>query len=284
MACRRWVGEQPGPVAQFRMEPRWVAAFLSSLLLGRQRSFAADSRHLRSFVRPEPAVEDTHFIPPRGSFVVVTNHYYRLGYNMWWGMATVGEAISLSRGSPTEVTWIVANRWTYPDRLRQHVVTPLSLIVFRRLARMYGFISMPPMPPHPEWTAEAVQAIRRTLSVAASATEESPVILGLAPEGGDSPDGRLVLPPAGVGRFIAHLTRRGLGFVPVGVFEENGRLTARFGPPFVPAVEDSAAHTETDRQVADQVMGTIARLVPERLRGPWASEPTVRVGSGTGEG
>jgi len=206
----------------------------------------------------------------------VTNHYFRPGYNMWWGIGTIGEAISRVRGATAEVTWIVSNRWTYPDRLRTWVVTPLSLVVFTRLARMYGFISMPPMPPHPELASEAAQAIRRALSMAESATEQSPVILGLAPEGGDSPDGRLMLPPAGVGRFVAHLSRRGLGFLPVGVFENDGQLTARFGPTFAPKLEYSGSRDEIDRVLADQVMASIARLLPERLRGPWETTPAYR--------
>lgn len=271
MAYHRWTGEQTERVARFRMDPRWTLAFVSSLLLGRRRSFAADSLCLRSFVHPEPVVENADLIPQDGSFVLVTNHYFRPGYNMWWGMATIGEAITRARGSTAEVTWIVANRWTYPDRLRTLIVTPLSLVVFSRLARMYGFISMPPMPPHPEWTAEAARAIRRALSMAESATEGSPVILGLAPEGGDSPDGRLMLPPAGVGRFVAHLSKRGLEFLPVGVFESDGKLIAKFGPTLVPRAEHSASREEIDRVLVDQVMSAIARLLPERLRGPWES-------------
>jgi hypothetical protein len=142
------------------------------------------------------------------------------------------------------------------------------------LARMYGFISMPPMPPHPELAEEAVHAMRSALALAGDATEQSPVILGLAPEGGDSPDGRLMLPPAGVGRFIAHLAKRGLCFVPAAVFETDGQLTARFGPAFVPDIATRETRTELDRVVSNQVMGAIARLLPERLRGPWATEGT----------
>jgi hypothetical protein len=274
MAYQRWNGENQSSIAKFHLDPQWVVAFLSSLLLGRRRSFVADSLRLCTFVRPEPQVEDAQLIPRNDSFVLVTNHYFRPGYNMWWGMAAIGVAVSHVRGPMAEVTWIVANRWTYPDRLRARIVTPASLVVFRRLARMYGFISMPPMPPRPELAEEAVDAMRQALALAGGASEQSPVILGLAPEGGDSSDGMLMLPPTGVGRFMAHLARRGLSFAPVGVFEEEGQLTARFGPEFVPNLGRGATRPDLDRVVTDQVMSAIARLLPERLRGPWASAST----------
>ena len=253
--------------SRFSYDPGWVLAFASSLLLGRRRSFAADSRRLRGFVTPEPRVEGSEFIPRHGSFVLVTNHYYRPGYNMWWGMATIGVAVAGAREHPGEVVWIVANRWTYPDWLRSHVVTPATRVLFTRLARTYGFVSMPPMPPRPQYMGEAVRAVRQALSLAASATVESPVVIAIAPEGGDSPDGTLMQPPSGAGRLMLHLAGHGLPFLPVGVSEVDGVLIAGFGPLFVLEAQPGVARDDLDRAASSRVMAAIGALLPGKLRG-----------------
>jgi len=91
--------------------------------------------------------------------------------------------------------------------------------------------------------------------------------MALAPEGGDMPGGLLSRPPSGSGRFMWHLARHGLRFIPVGAFEEDDRLCIRFGQPFeLPAavpepIEDGASRL---------VMSAIAACLPERLRGAYA--------------
>src|SRR4030042_1316946 len=86
---------------------------------------------------------------------------------------------------------------------------------------------MPPMPPREVGVAARAESVRRALHRAS----EPDALLGLAPEGGDMPGGVLTPPPSGSGRFLLHLARRGLRFLPVGAFEGRGRFCLRFGAP-----------------------------------------------------
>jgi hypothetical protein len=53
--------------------------------------------------------------------------------------------------------------------------------------------------------------------------------------------------------------------LPVGVFEDEGRLVIRFGRPYILAVPDGAG--DVDRAAVKQVMRRIAELLPEGMRG-----------------
>jgi hypothetical protein len=72
------------------------------------------------------------------------NHYARPGFHAWW------LALALSAVVPTDVHWIMTAAWTYSDGFRARTVTPLSRWLFGRIAQVYGFTSMPPMPPDPK--------------------------------------------------------------------------------------------------------------------------------------
>jgi hypothetical protein len=48
----------------------------------------------------------------------------------------------------------------------------------------------------------------------------------------------------------------------VGVFEEDGALCLRFGPPFELAVPAALPTLELDRAISRQVMAQIARQLP----------------------
>jgi hypothetical protein len=241
------------------------------VLLGRRRSFAADAQRLVEGMTPRPRVEDAHRIPPAGAFIVVTNHYYKPGYIAWWGVALIAAAIAQARHADDEVVWTMTNRWTYPDWLRSHVLTPLSYQVFTRLARMWGFVSMPPMPPQPQYVPEGARAARQLLALGASATGGKPSI-GIVPEGHDSPDGSLVEPPVGTGRLLLHLAEHGLPLLPVGVAEVDGVLTACFGPLFELQVARGRDRKGVDRLASTQVMTAIGALLPHELRGRYGAQ------------
>jgi hypothetical protein len=171
--------------------------------------------------------------------------------------------MAISATLPREVCWITTSMLTFPDRLRSATVTPASRSFLRQVAGLYGFIPMPPMPPRPSDVEARAAAVRCALRRAS----EPDALMGLAPEGGDAPGGVLTPPPAGSGRFLWHLARRGLRFLPVGAFEADCRLCLRFGPPFeLPAVvpepiDDGASHL---------VMSAIAACLPKHLRGTYA--------------
>jgi len=138
----------------------------------------------------------------------------------------IGQAIARRRAEPGEVRWIMTSGWTYQDPIRSRLVTPPTRWLFRRIARSYSFVSMPPMPPDPLQIEERAQMVRRVLSLARKGA-----MIGLAPEGRDSSDGSLIDPPAGTGRFLLLLAKAGLRILPVGVAEKNGTLILSFGAP-----------------------------------------------------
>lgn len=80
------------------------------------------------------------------------------------------------------------------------------------------------------------------------------------------PGGVLTHPPSGSGRFLWHLARRGLRYLPVGAFEADGRLCLRFGPPF--DLPDPLPEP-LDESASRLVMSAIAACLPQRLRGSY---------------
>jgi hypothetical protein len=156
------------------------------------------------------------------------------------------------------MAWVMTAAWRFEGNpWRQRVFTPLSRIVFARIAKTYGFVTMPPMPPEPEEAIERAVAVRRTLRLARRLVATRG-LLGLSPEGRDTAVG-LAEPPPGVGSFIALLMGTGMPLLPVAIHEADGRLRIRFGPTFVPEVPTDRA--VRDRAVAAQVMDAIRHLM-----------------------
>jgi hypothetical protein len=193
--------------------------------------------------------------------VLTVNHYTRRGFRAWW------IALALSASVPAEVHWVMTAAWTYPDRLRARTITQATRWLFRRFARVYGFTSMPPMPPDPRDTADRALAVRQVLAYVHGTTYP---VIGLAPEGSDSPDGTLQWPPMGVGRFVLHLSGRGLALVPVGSFEAGGALCLRFGKPYCLTIPPGLSVHERDRRASQVMMQHIAQQLPAHLRGEFA--------------
>ena len=223
----------------------------------RPRSFRRDARVLVDRLSPPLQVDGALPEVERASWLVVVNHYTRPGFRAWW------IPMAISATLPCEVCWVTTGTLTFRDSLRAATITPASRWFLRHVAKLYGFVAMPPMPPRDVEVSARAEAVRRALRKAS----EPDALLGLAPEGGDMPGGVLTPPPSGSGRFLLHLARRGLRFQPVGAFEDQSRLCLRFGAPFdlphsLPEpVDDSATRL---------AMSAIAACLPERLRGAYA--------------
>lgn len=230
-------------------------AILASAAADRRRSIRRDAATMVAGLRPPLRVLDAPG-PLAGGWVIAINHYVSRRVRAWW------LALAVTAALDREIHWVMSSAWTYADPFRSRLLTPLSTWLFVRLARTYGFTSMPPMPPRPHEVEARARAVRAVLRYAAQAPEP---LVGLAPEGADSPGNALVRPPAGVGRFLAQLARRGLRVLPAGVFEHEGALTVRFGAGF----DLRAAPREIDP--ADRVMAAIAACLPENLRGAYAA-------------
>lgn len=248
-----------------------VLSIATSVLLGGKRSLGTDALRLAQAFTPSPCADNIDWIPRSGAFVLVTNHYYKLGYRVWWGIAWISAVVAQCRPNATEMIWLMANRWTYTNPLQNYLVTPLTHAAFTRLARTYGFVSTPPMPRQDKYTEEGVQSVRHVLSLLSRPESERPPI-GIAPEGRDSSDGSLIEPPPGTGRFLLHMTQGGLNVLPVGIMEQEGALTARFGPPFPLRIASHLSKQERDRQASTKVMVSIGKLLPSELWGVYRTQ------------
>jgi len=143
----------------------------------------------------------------------------------------------------------------------------VSRWLLRRFSKVYGFTTMPPMPPRPKDVEARAKSVREFLSFA---KEHPQAVLGLAPEGGDQPGGVLNWPDSGAGRFILLLVKQDFPVLPVGTFEENGEFCLRFGRAYRLQVPRGLDPDEKDRAAAQTVMSAIAPQLPPPLRGDFA--------------
>jgi hypothetical protein len=197
-------------------------------------------------------------IPRRGPCVVAVNHYHRVGFGAQW------LALAIAATVPTDMHWIMTGEWTYPGRWYASLGSIYSRFILQRLARIYGFTTMPPMPPRSKDAEARAASVRAVLGFVRHA--QNP-ILGLAPEGHDPPSGVLTQPAPGLGRFGLLLSHAGLKFVPVGAYEEDGVFTLRFGETYELCVERDLSADEKDERAARIIMLNIAALLPMHLRG-----------------
>jgi 1-acyl-sn-glycerol-3-phosphate acyltransferase len=226
----------------------------------KHRAFSRDAQVAVSQLRPQPEVLGSDHVPLHGPCLVTCNHYSRPGFEAWWIALAISAAIAACRAPDAdgEIHWVMTAAWTFPEsEWRRRLLTPLTRWAFARAAHVYGFVTMPPMPPAPDELAARAAAIRRTLRLARQLVGSGGMI-GLAPEGQDVAE-RLGQPPPGAGSFIALLVRTGLPVLPVGVGERDGRLTVSFGPRFTPSIPPRRA--DRDAAVAQQAMEAIARQV-----------------------
>jgi 1-acyl-sn-glycerol-3-phosphate acyltransferase len=248
-------------LARYRLPRPTVAGFLGSVLTLKPRSFAHDAQQAVASLRPPPDVLGGEQIPLRGPCLVTCNHYTRPGFPAWWLVMAVTAAVAARRHpqADPEVHWVMTAAWTFPaSPWRRRLLTPLTRFAFDRVARTYGFVAMPPMPPDPREVEARALAVLRTVRLARQLAHEDGM-LGLAPEGQDIPEG-LGEPPAGAGEFIVLLIQAGLPLLPAGISETAGRLRISFGPLFVPEVP--TRREERDQAVSRQVMEAIARQLP----------------------
>jgi hypothetical protein len=241
----------------------WTTIFKIAFAVWRKkpREFQPDARACLSKLNPPLQVIGSRYIPSNGPVLLTMNHYSRPGFQAWW------MALAISSIIPARVHWVVTSAWTYSDQLRANLVTPASHWLFQRVAQVYGFTSMPPMPPNPDEVEDRARAVRKVLSYVRST--DQPVV-GFAPEGKDSPDGLLQFPPDGVGRFIDRLSQAGLIIVPVGVFETTQAFCLRFGPAYELDMPPDLNPQVRDRLASQTVMEHIAGLIPAYLRGKFA--------------
>jgi hypothetical protein len=238
-----------------------VLSMTASLLARRQRSFRVDALAAVACLQPDLCVINPVSPSQSRKSILIVNHYTRPGLGAWW------IALALSATCPSEIHWMMTSAWVYPDWLRTWSVTPLSKLTLRLAAQTYRFTRMPPMPPRPHEAQARSQAIRNLLRF----VHQNPdAAVGLAPEGADSGNSALARPPQGVGRLLHLLMSRGFEVIPVGVYEQAGRLTVNYGQKNPPPAALPSDRRERDLALANWAMRAIAERLPEELRGPYA--------------
>ncbi len=243
---------------RYSFPPRSVAGLILDWLFARRRSFHRDALACIGRLKPSLRRFGEENVPQAGPCVVTFNHYYRPRFNAVWMPLAIAATI------PQEMRFVMTGELTCPGKWYAPVGRFLSKIVLHRAARVYGFTTMPPMPPRPKDVEARAESVRRVLDVA---RREKNIILGLAPEGGDNPAGEITMPASGAGRFALLLSAIGYQFVPVGVYEADGALCLRFGAAYRLSVPRGLSADEKDKAAAEIVMSHIAHLLPERLRG-----------------
>ncbi len=234
--------------------PRYPSIHLAVLgvvglrLFRRQKSFRQDALRFTARLRPPVRYLGLENIPARGPFQIHVNHYARPGFNTAW------IALAVSAVQPAEVTWVVADQWVFEGNPLRLLLVPAMRFILSSLQRVYGFLPMPTMAPgHSDMPARSA-AVRRVIRHSRS---HPATIMGLTPEGWDSPPGGVDLAPAGAGKFILRLNRMRLPILPAAIVEKEGCLTVKFGRAF-----DLPAEIDLSRaQVDERVRG----LVRERM-------------------
>ncbi len=232
-----------------------------SLLTRKKRGFHTDAAALAARLDPPLDILGQEHIPASGPCLITVNHYIHPGFKSWW------VALAVSAAVPADIHWVMTAAWVFPgNRLRQSTIAPVTRWIFGRIAGIYGFTRMPPMPPDPREVVGRASSVREVLTFA----KDTPnAVIGLAPEGGDSRTGILNTPPPGAGRFMLHLARLGYPVAPVGLYESGERLCLHFGPRYQLSAPAGLSPEERDSQTSHTAMQAIARLVPEDLQGDY---------------
>ncbi len=225
------------------------------VVLLRRRNFRDDAKACIDHLKPPLRILGKENIPPHGPCVLTVNHYHRPGFGAQW------IALAIAALTPAPVHWIMTGEFTSWPR---PFGTFASRILLKRLAQVYGFTTMPPMPPRPKDVQRRAASVRAVLEYVRHAHDP---ILGLAPEGYDPPSGVLTRPTSGVGRFGLLLAKAGLVFIPVGAYEADGVFCLHFGERYELSGAENLPANEKDQSAAQLIMENIARLLPLQLRG-----------------
>jgi len=243
---------------QYTYPTRLIPGLVANVLFGGQRSFRRDGLACIERLKPSLRVFGVENIPQRGPCLITFNHYYRPGFNAWW------MALALAAVIPVDIHFVMTGELTWPGKWYAPLGMAGSRWLLRRFSKIYGFTTMPPMPPREKDVAARARSVRKTL---AFARQHPQAVLGLSPEGGDQPGGLLNWPVSGAGRYVLLLAEQGFPVLPVGAYEESGEFCLSFGEAYRLQFSRGLGPDGKDRCAAQTVMSAIAAQLPPHLRG-----------------
>jgi hypothetical protein len=222
-----------------------VLGVLGLRMFRRKKSFRRDARRFAGRLRPPIRYLGLENIPAGGPYQIHVNHYARPGFSTAW------IALTVSAVQPAEVKWVVADQWVFEGHPLRFLLTPAMRFILASLRGVYGFLPMPTMVPGYSDMPQRSAAVRRVIRYCRS---QPTTIIGLTPEGWDSPPGGVNLAPTGAGKFILQLNRMNLPILPAAILEKDGCLTVKFGPVF-----DLPAEIDLPRSQVDETIRLIVR-------------------------
>ncbi|MFN2568570.1 MAG: hypothetical protein ABR564_03090 [Candidatus Dormibacteria bacterium] len=244
--------------------PLHVLRRLGAAMLGMaQTSLSHDCEDYVRSARPSPLVEGEDNIPRQGSFCAIANHWERRGLWIGFPSSVLVTAVARRRRGEPPLHFAVVEE----TRLaRGRVAVPGTAWAYRRVARCYGMVTVPPRPAQRAAQAAALRRLARHALMPPRGSGE-PICFFPEGEGGTSAGMTEALP--GSGAFLLLLSRAGVPMLPVGFAEVEGRLVARVGETFTISVEEGGPRREQDRAAATMAMRRVAALVPPPWRGPY---------------
>lgn len=236
---------------------------------GTRAPFSARAAEFAQAFFPPPRVLGAEHIPPAEPFLLVFNHYETARAAAWWAPLLATHVIAAHRvPSSREIHFVMTREWWYPGGLGRYVKQPLMQWIIARLARVYDFVTVPPILDAVSTRGEGALSVRRAVAMTRG---ESPALLAIAPEGRSGLNGALCEPPRGAGIFLLWLTHEQIPLLPLGIYQEDATLGLQFGAPFLLPDSRARDRLERDRAAVTAVMRAIAKLLPGALRGKYGA-------------
>lgn len=264
-----WQPKSSAPPAGYAYGPGYrpsidsIVRGVAYIALGRPRSLAHDALFALADMPTPPRIRGIEHVPETGPMVLAANHYERPGLWMAWPALFVSQAIMQRTGRDTH--WVAIEEWESFALFGVPISPEVVRRVFARAFNTYGIIAMPSPTAPGAARAASVRSTARLVREGA--------IIGIMPEGDVGATPELLPAREGVGTFLGLLTAGGAPIIPVGLYEEDGRLVAHFGVSMTPEVPRGASREDADRLIREQVMRAIAALLPEALRGAYRTQP-----------
>lgn len=246
---------------KYSYPPGLFARVARDIVLLRTRDFHKDAQACIANLQLPLQVLGQQNIPGHGPCVLTINHYHRPGFGAQW------LALAVSAIIPVHVHWVITGEFMDWGRSLGPIGSIASRILLKRIAYIYNFTTMPPMPPRPNDVERRAASVRAVLAYVRAAKDP---VLGLAPEGYDYPLGILSRPARGVGRLGLLLSKSGMRFIPVGAYEADGMFHLHFGERYELKVSGHLSAEEKDQHAIQLIIKRIACLLPLHLRGEFA--------------